>query len=94
MAGDRSGGARFLRNTIQSVPQNKNLLKLIIFMYESNEEPFEINVCPVKIRSKHSSNTLLRLLRIFTGQTLVSIELCCFKLGKWFKLGLKTSYAF
>ena len=29
------------------------------------------NVCPVKIRSKHSSNTLLRLLRIFTGQTLV-----------------------
>ena len=28
------------------------------------------NVCPVKIRSKHSSNTLLCLLRIFTGQTL------------------------
>ena len=28
------------------------------------------NVCPVKIRSKYSSNTLLCLLRIFTGQTL------------------------
>ena len=32
--------------------------------------PFN-NVCPVKIRSKHSSNTLLCLLRIFTGQTLI-----------------------
>ena len=28
------------------------------------------NVCPVKIRSKHSSVLLLYLLRIFTGQTL------------------------
>ena len=25
VVGDRSGGARFLRNTIQSVPQNKNI---------------------------------------------------------------------
>ena len=33
----------------------------------------QYNVCPVKIRSKHSSNTLLRLLRIFTGQTLIWI---------------------
>ena len=34
------------------------------------------NVCPVKIRSKHSSNTLLRLLRIFTGQTLDVLAFC------------------
>ena len=29
------------------------------------------NVCLLKIRSKHSSNTLLRLLRIFIRQTLI-----------------------
>ena len=30
------------------------------------------NVCPVKIRSKRSSVLLLCLLRIFTGQTLLT----------------------
>ena len=40
------------------------LLRLI------KHEDLNPNVCPVKIRSKHSSNTLLCLLRIFTGQTL------------------------
>ena len=30
------------------------------------------NVCFIKIRSKHSSNTLLSLLRIFMKQTLIA----------------------
>ena len=33
------------------------------------------NVCFIKIRSKHSSNTLLSLLRIFMKQTLVDARL-------------------
>ena len=36
------------------------------------------NVCLIKIRSKHSSNTLLSLLRIFMRQTLVCISLIVF----------------
>ena len=44
------------------------------------------NVCPVKIRSKHSSNTLLCLLRNFTGQTLELVD----KIGK--KGGDETHY--
>jgi hypothetical protein len=39
-------------------------------MYRKNVCISANNVCPVKIRSKHSSNTLLSLLQIFTGQTL------------------------
>jgi hypothetical protein len=45
---------------------------------------FGCNVCPVKIRSKRSSNTLLRLLRIFTGQTL-SVD----NFVGWYKQKLK-----
>ena len=37
-----------------------------------------VNVCPVKIRSKHSSNTLLCLLRNFMGQTLHTLKDCFF----------------
>ena len=38
-------------------------------MYKSDS--LQYNVCLIKIRSKHSSNTLLSLLRFFMRQTLV-----------------------
>ena len=57
---------------------------LVIMMFEC--WILHNNVCLIKIHNKHSSITLLRLLRIFMRQTLFVLIFNCSKLRKWISL--------
>ena len=63
--------------SIQNPPPLLLLIRGLAVVFLS----WQNNVCPVKIRSKHSSVLLLCLLRTFTGQTLLGT----FKKTNYFK---------
>ena len=55
---------------ISTIFINSVLFRYLIILNPSVLKAINTNVCLIKIRSKHSSNTLLSLLRFFMRQTL------------------------